>query len=136
MAVLVGWALDLSVLKRIWPGVPATKANAAVMLVVAGAGLAVLARAEPRRRERLLAGVAGAFCVALSALTLLEYLWRSLGIDELLFRDTTGSAEPGRPSPHAAVGLLLVGVNLILLARSERPRAARRPGSTTRSRSW
>jgi hypothetical protein len=121
--VLVGWALDLSLLKRIWPGVPATKANTAVMLVVAGAGLAVLARPEPRRPERLLAGVAGGFCAALSALTLLEYLWRDLGIDELLFRDTTGSPKPGRPSPHAAVGLLLVGANLILLARSRKGHA-------------
>jgi hypothetical protein len=96
------------------------------MLAVVGAGLAVLARAEPRRWERLLAGVAGGFCVALSALTLLEDSWRGLGIDELLFRDTTGSPEPGRPSPHAAIGLLLAGVNLILLARS---RKSRRPAT-------
>jgi hypothetical protein len=123
VAVLVGWAFDLNSLKRIWPGVPATKANAAVMLVVAGAGLAILARAVPRRQERLLAGAAGGFCAALSTLTLLEYLWRDLGIDELLFRDTTGSPEPGRPSPHAAVGFLLVGANLILLARSRKDRA-------------
>lgn len=123
VAVLVGWALDLSSLKRIWPGLPATKANAAVMLVFAGAGLAVLARAEPRRPERLLAGAAGGFCAALSALTLLEYLWRGLGADELLFHDATGSPVPGRPSPHAAVGLLLVGANLILLARSRKGRA-------------
>jgi hypothetical protein len=124
LAVLVGWALDLTVLERIWSGVPATKANAAVMLVAAGAGLAASARAEPRRRERLLAGGAGAFCVALSALTLLEDSWRGLGIDELLFHDATGSPQPGRPSPHAAVGLLLVGVNLILLARSRKGHGA------------
>ncbi len=117
ITVLVGWALNLSALKRVWPGVPPTKANAAVMFVIIGVGLAVIARPEPRRRERLVAGAAGAFCVALSALTLLEF-WRGLGIDELLFRDTTGSALPGRPSPHAAVGLLLAGANLILLARS------------------
>jgi hypothetical protein len=122
LAVLVGWALDLSVLTRIWHDVPATKANAAMILVFAGAGLAVLARAEPRRSERLLAGAAGGFCVALSTLTLLESFWRDLGIDELLFHDTTGSPVPGRPSPHAAVGLLLVGANLILLARSGKGR--------------
>jgi len=118
VAVLVGWALDLSALTRIWPGIPTTKANAAVMLVVAGAGLAAFARAEPRRRERLLTGIAGAFCVVLSALTLLEFFSRDFGLDELLFSDTTGSAVPGRPSPLAAIGLLLAGANLILLARS------------------
>jgi hypothetical protein len=125
VAVLMGWALNSSALTRIWPGVPPTKANAALMLVLAGIGLAALARVEPQRREHLLAGAAGAFCVTLSALTLLEY-WHSLGIDELFFRDTTGSALPGRPSPHAAIGLLLVGVNLILLAgpRGKRERAA------------
>ncbi|HEY4976547.1 MAG TPA: hypothetical protein VII05_04235 [Gaiellaceae bacterium] len=125
ITVLVGWALNLSALKRVWPGVPPTKANAAVMFVIIGVGLAVIARPEPRRRERLIAGAAGAFCVALSALTLLEF-WRGLGIDELLFRDTTGSALPGRPSPHAAVGLLLAGANLILLvgSRARHVRAA------------
>jgi hypothetical protein len=122
-AVLVGWALDLSSLKRIWPGIPATKPNAAVMLIVAGAGLALLARAEPGRRGRLLAGAAGAFCVVVSALTLLEDSWRSLGIDELLFSDTTGSPEPGRPSPHAAIGLLLAGASLILVARQKKERS-------------
>lgn len=123
VTVLVGWAFDLSSLKRIWPGVPATKANAAVMLIVAGVGLAFLARAEPGRRGRLLAGAAGAFCVVLAALTLLEYFWRDLGIDELFFNDTTGSPEPGRPSPHAAIGLLLAGVSLILLARNKKGRS-------------
>ncbi|HEY5479466.1 MAG TPA: hypothetical protein VIJ84_07630, partial [Gaiellaceae bacterium] len=95
------------------------------MLIAAGVGLAIIARSGPRRRERLFAGAAGAFCVTLSALTLLEY-WHRLDIDELLFRDTTGSALPGRPSPHAAIGLLLVGVNLILLAdsRARRVRVA------------
>lgn len=117
VVVLVGWALDLSALKRVWPGVPPTKANAAAMFVVAGVGLAVSARARPQRRARLVAGIAGAFCFALSALTLLEF-WHGLGIDELLFHDTTGSAIPGRPSPHAAIGLLLAGANLILLADS------------------
>lgn len=117
IAVLVGWAFDLSALKRVWPGVPPTKANAAVMFVVAGVGLAVIAQAAPGRRRRLTAGAAGAFCVVLSALTLLEF-WQSLGIDELLFRDTTGSALPGRPSPHAAIGLLLAGANLFLLGGS------------------
>ncbi|MGA9763047.1 MAG: hypothetical protein WBQ14_11575 [Gaiellaceae bacterium] len=117
LAVLLGWALDLSVLKRIWPSLPATKPNAAVMFVVAGIGLAVIARPRPERRRRLLASVAGAFCVALSALTLLE-AWHDLGLDQLLFRDATGSAIPGRPSPHAAIGLLLAGLNLILLTGS------------------
>src|SRR5664279_1122615 len=93
VAVLLGWALDVSVLKRVWPGVPPTKANAAIMLVIAGVGLAVVARVVPKRRERLIAGAAGSFCVALSALTLFEY-WHSLGIDELLFRDTTAAPCP------------------------------------------
>jgi hypothetical protein len=87
------------------------------MFVFAGAGLAVIARGRPQRSERLIAGAAGAFCVALSMLTLLEY-WHGLGIDQLLVRDSTGSAIPGRPSPHAAAGLLLIGANLILLAGS------------------
>ncbi len=125
IAVLAGWALDLSALKRVWPGVPPTKPNAALMLFVIGVGLSVIAQAKPGRRARLVAAAAGAFCVTLSTLTLLEY-WHGLGIDELLFNDTTGSAQPGRPSPHAAIGLLLAGANLILLvsAKASHVRAA------------
>lgn len=126
VTVLVGWAFDLNTLKRIWPSIPATKANAALMLVVAGAGLAAIARATPTDWQRLCAQAAGVFCLAFSVLSLIEYLWRDLGLDELLFRDTTGSPQPGRPSPFALVGLLLVGTNLILLSRSktEHSRAA------------
>ena len=125
IAVLVGWALDLSALKRVWPDVPPTKVNAAVMFVAAGVGLAAIARAKPGRRLRLLAGASGAFCAVLSLLTLFEF-WHGLGLDELLFNDTTGSALPGRPSPHAAIGLLLVGANLMLLTgvRAKRVHAA------------
>ncbi len=119
VAVLVGWAFDLSTLKRVWPGVPATKANAALMFVVIGIGLAVFARVEPGRRERLIAAAVGGFCFAFSALILLEYLRRDLGVDELLFHETGGPA-PGRPSPHAAIGLALAGINLVLLARCGR----------------
>jgi len=95
IVVLVGWALDLSALKRVWPDVPPTKVNAAVMFVVAGVGLAAIARAKPGRRLRLLAGASGAFCAVLSLLTLFEF-WHGLGLDELLFNDTTGSALPRR----------------------------------------
>jgi hypothetical protein len=117
LIVLVGWAYNLSTLTRVFPNIPPTKANSALMFVFAGVGLAVIARGRPQRGERLIVGAAGAFCVALSTLTLLEY-WHGLGIDQLLVRDSTGSAIPGRPSPHAAAGLLLIGANLILLAGS------------------
>jgi len=122
-AVLTGWALNSRALERVWPDAPPTKANAALMLVVIGIGLAVFARTTPGRRRRLFAISAGAFCVALSALTLLEHVSHGFGIDELLFSDKTGSKIPGRPSPHATVGLLLAGANLILLARVRASRA-------------
>jgi len=114
--VILGWIFDLSSLKRVFPGVPPTQVNAALMFVAAGAALVALTRAELKRPARLLATAGAGFCVALSALTLLEYSWRSLSVDTLVFHDTTGSAFPGRPSPHAAVGIFLVGLNLILLA--------------------
>ena len=123
-AVLLGWTFKLNVLIRIWPGIPPTKANAALMLVVAGAGLLSLSQLVPGRSGRLCAAIASGFCVILSALTLLEYAWRGFGIDQLLTRDSSGSELPGRPSPHAAVGLLLAGANLLMLAelRSHRGR--------------
>ncbi len=118
--VLAGWALNITLLRQIAPGIPPTKPNAALMFIVLGIGLAVFSRAGNRVAGRAFATFSGAFCVLLSGITLVEYVWRSLGIDELLFEDTTGSALPGRPSPHAVIGIALAGTNLILLARRER----------------
>ncbi|MGZ4397877.1 MAG: hypothetical protein ACXVZ1_05605 [Gaiellaceae bacterium] len=124
LTVFVGWLLNVDILKRALPNLLAMKVDTAFMFIAAGAGLWAIARETPPIRRRLLASLGGGWCILLSGLTLVEYAWRNLGIDQLLFHDATGGADPGRPSPHTAVAFVLVGANLILLARGRSRLAA------------
>src|SRR4051812_45586629 len=47
--VLVGWALDLEILKRIVPGAVAMNPMSAALFILNGAALALLARDDPGR---------------------------------------------------------------------------------------
>ena len=123
--VLVGWVSDVRALKQVAPELTAMKANTAAMFVVAGLGLRAVAGGDVGRRPRPAAALAGAFAVLLAGLTLVEYAWRDLGIDQLVFADAD-PVHPGRPSPHTAVAFVFVGVDLLLLASPGRLRSAAR----------
>src|SRR5512132_4306101 len=114
---LAGWTWHVRTLKQLSPDLPAMKANTAVMMVVAAAGLWAVADDASQGGRRRLGALAGGLVVLVAGLTLVEYLWRSLGIDELVSNNTQGTY-PGRPSPHTALVFLLVGATLVLLAGS------------------
>jgi two-component sensor histidine kinase len=113
VAVIAGWAFDLEVAKRVSPSFETMKANAAILLVILGAGLAATQREEKPHLRRVLAVV----ILAISAVTALEYvLGTDLGIDQLVFRDDAPSARPpGRMSPAAVAAFLLLGIALLVL---------------------
>ncbi len=120
VSVLVGWALDLPVLKSVLPGAVTMKANTALGFVLGGLSIALVPRGPASR----LAGRSLAVATALlGALTLAQYVLQvDLGIDQLLFREpegTVGTLSPGRMAPTSAVAFLLVGVSS-WLARSRR----------------
>ncbi len=129
VGVLLGWALDIEVVKSVVPGQAAMKPNTALALVLIGLSLGVAA--TPKAGARwvkagvLAAGSAGAIGLA----TLLQYLlgW-NLGIDGLLFTDAAGEAFPGRMAPTTAGSLLMMGTALMLSA-SGRNRVAAFLGS-------
>ncbi|MBV9126358.1 MAG: methyl-accepting chemotaxis protein [Planctomycetes bacterium] len=123
--VLVGWVLDIDVLRSILPNYVAMKANTAIGFTLAGLALWL-------RREEL--GTGGTLHLArgcalvvllIGFLTLCEYLFsQDLGIDQLLFVDRTtvvGSAPLGRMAAVTATAFLLTGLALLLLD-VERPR--------------
>ena len=116
VVLLGGWAVGVDPLKSL-VGQIAMKANAAAGLTLCGVALFMLARpgSRFRRAARALAIAAG----ALGFITLLEYATgHRLGVDELLFRDTTPEASeyaPGRMAPQAAVGLMLTAGALVSL---------------------
>jgi PAS domain S-box-containing protein len=116
LAALAGWTLGVPVFRSGVPGLVEMKVNTAVCFVLASVALWLLGGPRPRARR---AGLVLCVAVALVALaTLAEYIFgRSLGIDELLFRDTgaVGTSAPGRMTPDKAVAFMLVAGALATL---------------------
>jgi len=130
--VLVGWCLGIEVLKRGFPGSPATmKVNTALCFVLCGVSLWLFLKAtnQGSREERtienyphsslLISRVCAIAVTTIAALTLCEYLFGwNLGIDELLFRDlptSIATSHPGRMGANTALNFMLVSVALQIL---------------------
>jgi two-component system, sensor histidine kinase and response regulator len=117
LVVLVGWLLDLTVLKAVSPGLATMKANSALAFLFAGLSLC-LSQTDQIWGLRLGRLGAGAVIV-FGTLTLAEYAtgW-NFGIDELLFRDgqTLPPSRPGQMSPVTALLFVVVGAALLLLS--------------------
>ncbi|PSB39958.1 PAS domain S-box protein, partial [Chamaesiphon polymorphus] len=123
LLVLIGWQLDIAVLKSAIPGMVSMKVNTAICFVLVGVALRLKAhQPQSARGERIANGCAtGTIVIAL--LTICEYLfgWQ-LGIDELWFRDleTSGTVAPGRMAIDTAVSFCLTGTALLQINSPER----------------
>ncbi|APR79895.1 two-component hybrid sensor and regulator [Minicystis rosea] len=125
--VLVGWALDVTVLKSVTPGLLTMKPNTAVAFVLGGGALLIHSCDGERSKLLSALGRAGAAVVALiGALTMSEHVFGSdLRIDCLLFADAPTIADPseaGRMCPETALNLIFAGSAIMLL--DARPRVA------------
>lgn len=114
LAALLGWVLDVDLLRRIGPDFEAMTVNTALGLGAVAAGLWHVARGARRSR---LAATLGAATFALAAATFAEHLFDvHLGIDELLLPDlamrAAGAVAPGRMPTATAAGLALAGLAL------------------------
>ncbi|MDK1344672.1 PAS domain S-box protein [Streptomyces sp. 378] len=123
---LAGWVSDTDVLKKVLPGTAVSmKPNPAVALVALGFSLFVIAHGAVRPRTLAAARAAAALAAVLGVLTLVEYATgASLGIDELLFQDSTaavGTGAPGRMAPNTAAALVLAGVATLCAGASRIP---------------
>jgi PAS domain S-box-containing protein len=119
LLVIGGWALNLPLLKSVFPGFATMKANTAISFVLTGTAL-WLVNDETARREKIwIARSCAAFVTILGILTLWEYIFaQNLGIDQLIFRDTETleAAHPGRISFTTAIDFVLIGVALYILS--------------------
>lgn len=105
--VLIGWILDIDILKSVLPGLVTMKANTALGFVVSGTSLFLLI--EPSSKQRLAGRLCSLFVIAIGLATLVEYVleW-NLGIDQLLATDDPqpiNTFSPGRMSPQQATTL-------------------------------
>jgi two-component system, cell cycle sensor histidine kinase and response regulator CckA len=114
LTVLVGWSVGFPALRSLVPGL--VPMNPATAVAVAFAGVALLAvRGNPSARTRPVAVVLGTVVLLLGLARLLAYLVGADGaVDHLLFREQVGA---NRMAPNTALGLVLVGSGLLLLAR-------------------
>jgi two-component system sensor histidine kinase/response regulator len=128
---LLGWWLDLPVLRSLIPGAVEMKANTAACLVAAGAALRWRMGPPARWRTAVILGLALGV-VALGAATLAEYAWdTTFGVDQILALDTGAhDVIAGRMSPFTALALALIGSSLALLGRSGAARWVVSGGST------
>lgn len=122
VAVLTGWALSVPALKSLLPGAVEMKANTAVGLVGTACALYVLCDGSRSPAARYVAHVLALAVGALGLATLGEYAFHwQLGIDELLFRDTTVSLDivGGRMSLYTAAGFVSIALALTALRQKK-----------------
>lgn len=118
LTVLVGWALDVTLIKNLLPGTVAMKANTALCFLLAGCALFL--HLQTPGWQRLVQGMA-LVVATIGIATLGEYLfdWQ-LGIDQLLFREPVGAVYTlylGRMSVYTASGFAAAGFALLALSR-------------------
>jgi PAS domain S-box-containing protein len=117
--VLVGWMLDIAILKRVLPGLVTMKANTALAFILAGVSLGLLQKEQAPQWRRRIAKVCAFTAVLVGLLTLSEYLFGwDLGLDQLLFQESleaVGTSHPGRMAPATALNFLVLGLALLLL---------------------
>jgi diguanylate cyclase (GGDEF)-like protein len=110
-AALLGWSLEIDLLKTVLPGHAAMKANTAICLLLAGAALfaTTLSHRWAPPTVTLLSGAV----LLVGLATLAQYATGiDFGIDTLLFDDPDAVAAgrpPGRMSQISAIGFLLLG---------------------------
>ncbi|HWM21004.1 MAG TPA: PAS domain S-box protein, partial [Ilumatobacteraceae bacterium] len=117
LTVMLGWFLDVGSLTRVGRDALTLKFNTALCLAFLGVGVAAGAQTRAALAACVTAGAVG-------TLTLVQYPtgW-SLGIDEAVFRDAAGAADPGRMAVGTAVCLCLGAFALISLRLGRRSTA-------------
>lgn len=118
LVVLLGWALDVTLLKSVIPGAVSMKANTAVCFTLVGAAIYLLVGADSKTSiRRIAAGLSGAAGL-IAAASLAEIVSGvDLRIDQLLFNDlAAGGLSPGRMSPLTAAFFIALSASSVLIA--------------------
>lgn len=119
--VLIGWALDIPMLKSPSPGFSTIKSNVGLCFILIGISLWFLQTKRTDKWMRRIAQVCAVVVALIGFLTLIEYLLNiNLFIDQMLFKEPAGAiytSSPNRMAFTAALNLFMAGIALILLDR-------------------
>lgn len=114
VAVLIGWKLEISLLKSIFPGQITMKPNTAIAIILSGIATTLLLYSSSQSLCKYLLILIAAVVIVLATLTFSEYFFQvNLNIDQLIFFDSTNALNPGRMSPTSALCFLNVAIALI-----------------------
>jgi len=117
--VIVGWIFGIEILKSLHPGMVSMKANAALAFILAGTSLLLLHSSAKSMKMKRVAQSLALLVIVIGLLTSIEYAfgWNA-GIDQLLFKDSTGAAgtlHGGRMPFSAAVSFVFFGTAILVL---------------------
>jgi hypothetical protein len=108
-ASIIGWMLEVELLKTLLPGLPSMKMNTAVCLLLCGA--VALFYIDGAQKHFNIIIPLNLIALILSALTLFEYVFDvNLKIDEFLVKESAADAMPGRMAITSASCLVLLTV--------------------------
>lgn len=119
LLVLVGWGLDVELLKSTLPGIGAMNPVSTVAFMLSGLALWGLHRGAERPAVRCGLHLGAALVLAIALMRLAEYTGRvDPDVDLLLYAEkVTGTLPQSRMALNEAVGFLAVGLAIWLLAR-------------------
>ena len=119
--VLAGWIFNIPSFKSVLPGIITIKFNTAVCFILSGIALYLMEARSSSQFQKNIASVCSWIVLIIAILNLSEYIFRfNLGIDELLWREGTGTvttAFPGRMSISTAVNFTLLGFVFLMLGK-------------------
>jgi len=107
VASIIGWILDVELLKTAMPGLPSMKINTAVCLLLCGV-VALFYTDDAEKHFNIIIPL-NLIALILSALTLFEYVFNvNLRIDEFLVKEGAAEAMPGRMAITSASCLVML----------------------------
>ena len=121
--VIIGWIVDLPLLKSLHPGLVSMKANTALAFVLAGISLLLLS-SQGESKQKVIARFLAFMVFLIGLFTILEYVFTwDAGIDQLLFHEpqgTIGTYSPGRMALNTAISFCLLGITVVTMRRKKR----------------
>jgi PAS domain S-box-containing protein len=117
--VLIGWILDIPVLKSISPNFVTMKANTAICFILIGLSLWLSqTKRQDNQTARRIARLCAFAVFMIGFLTFLEYvIGRDFGIDQLLFKESATAiltSTPGRMAFNTSITFGIMGTALLL----------------------